>query len=492
MKGGSNGPLRQLSDEELSRATGASLIPGNCLRILRDAQENYPAWEGAIQGAQKTIHLEMYIIHNDKTGRNFRDLLVAKAREGVKVRVIYDWFGSLSLLGGWMWKPLREAGGEVRVANPPGMSSFFGWFSRDHRKLITVDHSQAFISGLCIGDAWIGNPKKKIPPWRDTGAEICGPAVADVEAAFADAWKLAGGMIPPEELPRREDLPKAGSVSLRIVPASPETTGIYRLDLMLAASVRETLWLTDAYFIATSPYIQALRAAALGGVDVRLLVPHGSDIQWVANFSRTMYRSLLEAGVRVFEWNGSMVHAKTAVADGRWARIGSTNLNISSWIGNWELDVVIEDEDLAQEMGEMFMEDLAQATEIVIGRRNKVRPIRPFSKHKKLRVVRGSGRGALSGVVRLGSALNAAVTGKRALGPAESSSLLKFGLFIGLLTFVAFYFPRVISYTLGGLLGWTAFFVLVKGIRLRYRSRNEEREDRLSREKASSPEKNAG
>ena len=252
MKGGSNGPLRQLSDEELSRATGASLIPGNCLRILRDAQENYPAWEGAIQGAQKTIHLEMYIIHNDKTGRNFRDLLVAKAREGVKVRVIYDWFGSLSLLGGWMWKPLREAGGEVRVANPPGMSSFFGWFSRDHRKLITVDHSQAFISGLCIGDAWIGNPKKKIPPWRDTGAEICGPAVADVEAAFADAWKLAGGMIPPEELPRREDLPKAGSVSLRIVPASPETTGIYRLDLMLAASVRETLWLTDAYFIATS------------------------------------------------------------------------------------------------------------------------------------------------------------------------------------------------------------------------------------------------
>ncbi len=143
---------------------------------------------------------------------------------------------------------------------------------------------------------------------------------------------------------RRENLSKAGSVSLRIVPASPETTGIYRLDLMLAATVRQTLWLTDAYFIATSSYMQALRAAALGGVDVRLLVPHGSDIQWVANFSRTMYRSLLEAGIRVFEWNGSMVHAKTAVADGRWARIGSTNLNISSWIGNWELDVVIENE----------------------------------------------------------------------------------------------------------------------------------------------------
>ena len=476
----------QMSNEERFRATGAPLIHGNHLRILRDAQENYPAWEAAIQGARKTIHIEMYIIHNDKSGRRFRDLLVAKAREGVKVRLIYDWFGSLSLFGRWMWKPLRQAGGEVRVANPPGMSSFFGWFSRDHRKLIIIDRSQAFISGLCIGDAWIGNPDKKIPPWRDTGVEIWGPAVADVEAAFAAAWKLAGGLIPPEELPRREDLSKAGSVSLRIVPASPETTGIYRLDLMLAATVRQTLWLTDAYFIATSSYIQALRAAALGGVDVRLLVPHGSDIQWVANFSRTMYRSLLEAGVRVFEWNGSMVHAKTAVADGRWARIGSTNLNISSWLGNWELDVVIENEDLAQEMGEMFLEDLGQATEIVIGRRNKVRLIQSPSQRKRLRVIKGSGRGVLSGMARVGSALNAAVTGKRILGRAESSSLLKFGMFICFLTFVAFYFPRIISYAVGALLGWTGFFILVKGVRLRYGNQDEEAENIEPKEKASS------
>jgi hypothetical protein len=255
---------------------------------------------------------------------------------------------------------------------------------------------------------------------------------------------------------------------------------------MLAATVRQTLWLTDAYFIATSPYIQALRAAALGEVDVRLLVPHGSDIQWVANFSRTMYRLLLEAGVRVFEWNGSMVHAKTAVADGRWARIGSTNLNISSWIGNWELDVVIEDEGLAQEMSEMFLEDLAQATEIVISRRNKVRPIQPLSQRKRLRVVKGSGRGVLSGMARIGSALNAAVTGKRILSRAESSSLLKFGMFICFLTFVAFYFPRIISYTIGGLMGWTGFFILVKAIRLRYGNRDEEAENIGPEEKPSS------
>jgi phosphatidylserine/phosphatidylglycerophosphate/cardiolipin synthase-like enzyme len=485
MRGKKSELRRKLSNEELFRATGAPLIHGNHLRILRDARENYPAWEAAIQGARKTIHMEMYIIHHDKTGRHFRDLLAAKAREGVKVRVIYDWLGSLSFLGWWMWKPLREAGGEVRVANPPGMSSFLGWFSRDHRKLITIDHSRAFISGLCIGDAWIGNPKKKIPPWRDTGVEISGPAVADVEAAFAASWKLAGGLISPEELPRREDLPKAGSVSLRIVPTSPDTAGIYRLDLMVAAAVRQTLWLTDAYFIGISPYIQALRAAALDGVDVRLLVPHGSDIQWVANFSRTMYRSLLEAGVRVFEWNGSMVHAKTAVADGRGARIGSTNLNISSWIGNWELDVVIEDEDLAQEMAEMFLEDLAQTTEIVISKRNKVRPIRRLPRRKRLRLGKGSGRDMLSGMARIGTALNAAVTGKRILDRVESSALLKFGIFICFLTFSAFYFPRIISYIIGGVLGWTGFFILLKAIRLRYGSEEEAAKNIKPKEKAS-------
>ena len=169
-----------------------------------------------------------------------------------------------------------------------------------------------------------------------------------------------------------------------------------------------------------------------------------------------------------------MVHAKTAVADRRWARIGSTNLNISSCIGNWELDVVIEDEDLAQKMSEMFLEDLAQTTEMIISSHNKVRLIRHLPQRKRLRVVKGSGRSALSGMARIGSSLNAAVTGKRILGRAESSSLLKFGMFICFLIFVAFYFPRIISYTAGGLLGWTGFFILVKAIRLRYGKRDEE------------------
>ena len=303
-------------------------MPGNRLRVLRDARENYPAWAAAIESARRTIHLEMYIVHDDATGRRFRDALVARATAGVTVRVLYDWFGSLRLVGRGFWAPLRAAGGEVRVANPPSLDSLLGWASRDHRKLLTVDGAEAFISGLCIGDAWAGDPARGIAPWRDTGVQLAGPAVADAEAAFAAAWALAGPPIAPAELPRREAIPAAGTVTLRVIASAPETTELYRMDLLVAVAARERLWLTDAYFMATPPYRQALRSAALDGVDVRLLVPHGSDIEWIANVSRTMYRSLLEAGVRVFEWNGPMVHAKTAVADGRWTRIGSTNLNV--------------------------------------------------------------------------------------------------------------------------------------------------------------------
>jgi len=343
-----------------------------------------------------------------------------------------------------------------------------GWASRDHRKLLTIDDSVAYISGLCMGDAWAGDSARGIPPWRDTGVEILGPAVADAEASFVEAWKKAGGSISAAETPRPETLPKAGNVALRIVAASPETAGIYRLDLMVAASACKSLWLSDAYFIGTPAYNQALRSAALDGVDVRLLVPHGSDIQWIANVSRTQYRFLLEAGVRVFEWNGPMMHAKTAVADGRWARIGSTNLNIASWIGNWELDVVIENENIGGEMSRMFLEDLANSTEIVITRRKKVRLAQPLPAAGKAPMALGSGKNVLTGVLRVGSALNSAVTGHRMLSRTESTSLLTISLVVLGLSAVALLLPKVIAYPIGVILAWMGIVVLVRGMKVRF------------------------
>src|SRR5690606_28874704 len=250
----------------------------------------------------------------------------------------------------------REAGVEVRAYNPPRLSSPFGWLSRAHRKTLVVDGAVGFVTGLCVGDVWLGDAQRNIAPWRDTGVEIRGPAVAEIGRAFARSWALAGPPLP--ETDSIEEPAPVGDVSLRIVSSEPSSAGMLRLDQLVAAMARKSLWLTDAYYSGISSYVQALRAAAKDGVDVRLLVPNATDIPLLRPFSRAGYRALLEAGVRIFEWNGTMHHAKTAVADGRWARVGSTNLNIVSWLGNCELDAVIEDTAFAAQMEQAYLRDL--------------------------------------------------------------------------------------------------------------------------------------
>jgi cardiolipin synthase len=201
-------------------------------------------------------------------------------------------------------------------------------------------------------------------------------------------------------LASRDALTQAGETALRIVADVPATAGLFRVDQLIAALARKRLWLTDAYYAGTAAYAQALRAAAKDGVDVRLLVPNATDIPILKPLSRAGYRLLLEAGVRVFEWNGTMLHAKTAVADGRWARVGSTNLNISSWLGNCELDAVVENELFAREMEEMYLQDLTNATEIVLDAKQKVRaPGEPLHRHPMM--TSGGGRGAAAGAVRI-------------------------------------------------------------------------------------------
>src|SRR6202008_72347 len=160
---------------------------------------------------------------------------------------------------------------------------------------------------------------------------------------------------------------------LRVIAGVPTASATFRIDLVVASIARKSLWLMDAYFVATSAYVQALRAAAKDGVDVRLLVPGVSDIPALSPLSRAQYRPLLESGVRVFEWNGTMLHAKTAVADKLWARVGSTNLNLASWMTNYEMDVAIEDPKFAEKMAAQFERDLLNSTEIVLTRRNRVR-----------------------------------------------------------------------------------------------------------------------
>jgi cardiolipin synthase len=461
---------RRLAEQAFSRAAGAPLIPGNDVRVLRDATENYPAWLEAIAGARKSIFFESYIFANDRVGRQFAEALAERARAGVEVRVLYDWLGTWG--SGRLWQLLRRAGAEVRGFNPPHIDSPLGWVSRDHRKMIAIDGEQGFVTGLCVSARWQGRPERGVPEWRDTGLAIRGPAVAEVEEAFAQTWAAAGDPLPAGRLTPADTIPAAGDVAVRVIASTPNTAGLFRLDQLIAALARQRLWLTDAYFVGTTPYVQALCAAARDGVDVRLLVPGASDIAVLSPLSRAGYRPLLEAGVRVYEWNGSMLHAKSAVADNRWSRVGSTNLNIASWLANYELDVAIEDERVAAEMAEDYEDDLEHATEIVLAPRNRVRPAaRRRRRHLGWRPRAGSAGRAAAGVMRIGSTVGAAITDHRVLGAAEARVLAVAALALLAIAVVGVLWPPVVAVPAAGLAAWLGIAVLLRSWRLYRRAR---------------------
>src|SRR5690606_37521728 len=213
---------------------------------------------------------------------------------------------------------------------PPRLSQPLRVFRRDHRKVVAVDGSYASVAGMCIGDEWAGDPERGIPAWRDTGVEVTGPAAAVVDRAFARSWREAGPMLPLDEIPDPDQIPRTGDVSVRVVEGEPGRSRIYRLSQFVAVGVEHRLWITDPYFVTPPAMTEALAAAARDGVDVRILVPAYNNWPVIGGFSRAGYRPLLEAGVRLFEWEGPMIYAKTSVADGVWTRIGSSNLNLAS------------------------------------------------------------------------------------------------------------------------------------------------------------------
>ncbi len=475
--------LRELADQMFSRAAGAPLIGGNQVRLLEDGRENYPAWLAAIRAATDHVHFENYFLRDDEVGQEFAEAFIERAQAGVHVRVAYDWLGNFAKAPPGFWRRLRSAGVEVRVHNPPQLASPLGFISRNHRKTLVVDGAVGFVTGLCVGSMWIGDPARGIAPWRDTGVEIRGPAVAEMSRAFARSWALAGPPLPPNNFlpgPR-----PAGDVSLRIVSSEPAIASMLRLDQLVAAIARERLWLTDAYYSGLSSYVQALSAAARDGVDVRLLVPNATDIPLLKPFSRAGYRVLLEAGIRVFEWNGTMLHAKTAVADGRWARVGSTNLNVASWLGNCELDAVIEDAAFAAQMESLYLRDLANSTEIVLDDRRKMRaPGQPRRPRGAMARGSASTSAVTAGAVRIGNAVGAALTNRRILGPIEARLMTLVGLALCALSVLVTIFPRALAYPVAAVGLWGGLALLWKGIKLRQSARQSaaSEEDGLGRD----------
>ena len=464
---------REFAGRLLSRTAGAPLIAGNAVDLLIDGAAHFAAWLAAIRGAERRVLLENYIVRDDEIGTAFRDALTDRARAGVHVTVVVDWLGCLGQSGRRFWAPLLAAGGQVRIYNPPRFGEPLGWISRDHRKLLVVDGVQGFLSGVCISAKWLGEPARALEPWRDTGVALRGPAVAELELAFYDTWN---SIRPADDdwlqSPPAPPPPAAGTVAVRVIATQPASAKMYRLDQMIAAMARRTLWLTDAYFVGIAPYVQALMTAARAGVDVRLLVPGGSDVPLVAAMSRSGYRPLLGAGIRVFEWNGSMLHAKTAVVDGLWSRVGSSNLNISSWLGNREIDLAVEDAGFAAAMGRQYEQDLGGATEIVLAPRRFRRSERIESSAVRPLGVRragGSSSRAAAGALRIANSVGAALSSRRVLGRASDAPLALTTAALLVLAVVAFAWPRLVAWPIAALTGWLALNLGIRMWRTRRR-----------------------
>jgi cardiolipin synthase len=341
---------------------------------------------------------------------------------------------------------------EVRAVNPPTLGAPLGAIRRDHRKLLAVDGEYASTGGVCISDGWLVRSPETGLAYRDTAVSIQGPAVADVDGAFAGVWAETGEALPEDERPRAEDIPVSGTERVRVVVQEPRKMRTLRMLQLLTAGVDRRLWITDAYFLSMPILTQALMATARDGVDVRVLVPATNDIPWIGAASRSGYRQFLEAGVRIFEYGGPMIHAKTLVADGLISKVGSTNLNFSSLAANWEIDLVAEDPGFAAQMEALFEEDLGDAREVrLVGTGSSRREVRPdrridTSNRGARRGVVGSGSGSSATIVRVGSAAlqksGAPLrTHEHALAAATSGALLGVSL-LGLR------FPRILAWPL--------------------------------------------
>ncbi|HET9425746.1 MAG TPA: phospholipase D-like domain-containing protein [Gemmatimonadaceae bacterium] len=356
----------------LWRVAAADVSSGNAVRLLRDGPATFAAMLQAIHEATISVLLECYIFRSDEVGKEFAGALTAAAQRGVQVRLLLDWIGVRGTSRA-MLRDLRKAGIDIAIFNPPGLRAWLGLVPRDHRKLLVVDSRVGITGGVGVGREWTtGVLKTHKSRWRDTAVSIEGPAAKDLERAFDRMWHRSKGSERrgSHRFLRRQTKgahldPKVDQPALvGIVEGEPLRLRVARALQMQAISAERSIWIATAYFAPSVAEVEALTGAARDGVDVRILVPSRNDHRWVSWIARRYYRRLLTNGVRIWEWQGEMMHAKTSVIDGRWIRVGSTDFNLLGVAINYELDALIEDPVIGHEAERMFLADLENSREV--------------------------------------------------------------------------------------------------------------------------------
>jgi cardiolipin synthase len=363
------------------QATGMPLIAGNRVTLLFDGPATMREMMAAARAATNSINLETYIFDQDKIGIEFADLLIEKQRQGVAVNIMVDAVGAIATPAAFFDR-MRQAGIRVVVFNPVNPAKAKGnWDlnNRNHRKLMVVDGKAAFTGGINISSTYANSSlfrsryRKQSADgtrvgWRDTHVKIEGPAVAPLQYSFVNLWvqQEAG------ELPKADYFPPlsaAGDKLVRVLPGDPEgDSDIYKALVTAINEAKKSIHITSAYFVPDQQIVDALDGAARRGVDVKLVLPGVSDHSLIRYAGQGFYDQLLKAGVKIFELQVAVLHAKTAVIDGAWSTIGSANIDRRSFLHNYELNVVVLDPAFGRDMESAFNEDLRDSKEVTLER----------------------------------------------------------------------------------------------------------------------------
>lgn len=350
----------------------APLVAGNRTELLRDGPETFRATFAAIKSAKRYIYLEYYIFENvESEGEHLADLLIAKHQQGVAIDIIYDSYGSIDTPTDFLDR-LRAAGItllEFHPLNPLKAPHGYAPNDRDHRKILVVDDAEAIVGGVNLYTAYQPHPHARLvasdgapsETWHDTDVAIEGPGVAELQQVFLDHWAAESGP-PLSDPPEIAHPPAEGDEVLRIIGSDHQDTipRYYATLLSAIRSAESRIWLTTAYFVPTEDEVHDLEAAARRGVDVRLMLPGKSDSNLALAMGRARYGDLLEAGVKIFEMHDGMLHSKTAVIDGVWSTIGSSNFDHRSILFNDEVDAVVLGRSTAQGLETIFEQNAAR------------------------------------------------------------------------------------------------------------------------------------
>ena len=354
---------------------GSPLVVGNRVMLLQDGPATYAAMFAAIGTAKDHINVESYIVEDSEVGQKFADLLIERQSQGVQVNMIYDSVGAFGTNKAYFDR-LRAAGVQVLEFNPLNpLAARTGWApnNRDHRKLLIVDGRTAFLGGINIssvystGSSGRGSDGPVDPKngWRDTDVQIDGPVVAGFQKLFLQTWEKQKG----PALAARNFFPEVASQGKEIVRAigsSPDDSYslIYLTVISAITNAEKSVYITNAYFVPDPQLLKALLDAAGRGVDVRIILPSHSDSATVFHAGRSHYAELLDGGVKIYERKGALLHSKTALIDGVWSCVGSSNLDWRSALDNDEVTAVILGREFAQQMHAAYMADIAASTAI--------------------------------------------------------------------------------------------------------------------------------